>query len=152
MKPDDFEKRLQSQPMRQIPSEWRQQILQGAKQSTPSTAAPMARRSEAKAVRPSRLSTLIHQLSAVLWLKPAAWAGLAVVWVVIFALQSTSQKHSGMVATVSARAPSTFLMSFKDEQQTLAELMGNNQPNDLDQRRHAGPKPRSELRSRYRVV
>jgi len=147
MKPDDFEKRLQSQPMRQLPTEWRAQILQGAKQS-----APLARRSAAKAARPSLLSTIISQLSTILWLKPAAWASLAAVWIAIFALQSTSQKHSGTVATVSAPRPSTFFMSLKDEQQTLVELMGNNQPDDMDQPRHAGPKPRSELRSRYRAV
>jgi hypothetical protein len=142
MKPDDFEKRLQSQHLRQIPSDWRNEILQGANRSTPSILA----------VRPSLLSTLIHQLATALWLKPAAWAGLAAVWGLIFALQSTSKKHSGMVATFAAPQPSTFLMSSKDEQQTLAELMGNNQPADMDQPRHAGPKPRSELRSRYRVV
>jgi len=44
------------------------------------------------------------------------------------------------------------MMSLKDEQQTLVELMGNNQPDDIDQPRHSGPKPRSELRNRYRIV
>ncbi len=142
MKPDDFEKRLQSQPLRQIPSEWRREILQGATESRSATLDP----------RPSLLSTLIHQLSTILWLKPGAWAGLAAVWGVIFALQSTSQKHAGMVATVSAPQTPAFMMSFKDEQQTLVELMGNNPLDDMDQPRHANPKPRSELRSRYRVV
>lgn len=138
MKPDDFEKRLQSQPLRQIPTEWRKEILQSAKRPNPSPldAGP----------------SFLHQLSTALWLKPKAWAGLAAVWGVIFALQSTSQKHSGMVATVSAPQPATFLMSFKDEQQTLVELMGNNQPADMDQPRHPEPKPRSELRRRYRIV
>ena len=65
---------------------------------------------------------------------------------------STSQNHTGMVATVSTPRPSTFMMSLKDEQQTLVELMGNNQPDDIDQPRHSGPKPRSELRNRYRIV
>jgi len=142
MKPDDFEKRLQSQPMRQIPSKWRTQILQTANSSC--HASPGARR--------SWLSTISHQLPTILWLNPKAWAALAAVWVVIFALQSTSRQHTETVATVSAPRPSTFLMSLKDEQQTLVELMGNNQPDDRDQPRHSGPKPRSELRSRYRVV
>jgi len=141
MKPDDFEKRLQSQPMRQIPTEWRAEILQSARQSVDPLAA-----------RHSILSTLIHQLSTALWLKPAAWAGLAAVWALIFTLQSTSEKHSGIVATVSTPRPSTFLMSLKEEQQTLAELMGNTQPADMDQPRHSSPKPRSELHSRYRIV
>jgi len=135
MKPDDFEKRLQRLPIRRIPSEWREQILQSAKQSTLDTRPPF-----------------LQQLSTVLWLKPKAWAGLAAVWVVIFALQSTSQKHAGIVATVSPRQSSSLLMSLKEEQQTLVELMGNNQPDDMDQPRRAVPKPRSELRGRFRVV
>jgi hypothetical protein len=141
MKPDDFEKRLQSQPLRQIPTEWREQILRGASSSQDQPAT----------LRHSFLSTLIHQLSAALWLKPAAWAGVAAGWAVIFALQST-QTHTGRVATASAQRPSTSIMSFKEEQQTLAELMGNNQPDDMDRPRHAAPKPRSELRGRYRVA
>jgi hypothetical protein len=142
MKPDDFEKRLQSQPLRQIPTEWRNEILQTATSS----------RETSPAARRSLLSTIISQLSTPLWFNPKPWAGLAAMWVVIFALQSTSPKHSGMVATVATRQPSAFLMSLKDEQQTLVELMGNNQPDDMDQPRHASPKPRSELRNRFRVV
>jgi len=76
MKPDDFEKRLQSQPLRQIPTEWRQELLQVAKQSVPSPADPRA----------SLLSTIISQLSTPLWFNPKAWGALAAVWIAIFAL------------------------------------------------------------------
>ena len=133
MKPEDFEKRLQSQPMRQIPTEWRKQILRGA---TPA--------------RPSFLSTLNHQLSTILWPNPKAWAGLAAVWIAIFALQSTSHSGSRMVA--SAPAPHRYFFGdrLKDEQQTLVELMGNNQPVDADQPRNAGPKPHSERAKQHR--
>lgn len=127
MKPDDFEKRLQSQRLRQIPAEWRKQILQDARRSQPSTLDP----------RPSFLSAL-------LWFNPKAWAGLAAAWIVIFALQFASRSHSQMMATVASPQPSKFLTSLKDQQQTLVELMGNNQPDDKDQPRRVSPKPRSE--------
>jgi len=136
MKPDDFEKRLQNQPLRQIPTEWRAEILQSAASSP----------HPSRTMRRSVLSTINHQLSAVLWFNPKAWAGLAAIWVVIFALQFKSQNNSPMVAAASAPRPSTILMSLKDQQQTLAELMGNNQPNDADQTHRAAPKPHSERR------
>ncbi|HLP75314.1 MAG TPA: hypothetical protein VK327_00210 [Candidatus Paceibacterota bacterium] len=39
MKPDDFEQRLQRQPMRQVPTEWRAEILHAAKPPERSPAA-----------------------------------------------------------------------------------------------------------------
>jgi hypothetical protein len=135
MKPDDFEKRLQSQPLRQIPTEWRRQILQNARQSAPSALDP----------RPSLLSTL-------LWPNPKAWAGLAVVWVVVFVLQFASRETSRTVATVATSQSSAILASLKDQQKTLVELMGNDQPKDADQPPRGGPRPRSDLGSRAAII
>jgi hypothetical protein len=136
---DDFEKRLQHQPLRKIPFDWRQQILQDASSSQPSTLDP----------RPSFLSTLNSKLSTILWPNPKAWAGLAAAWVVIFALQFASRSSSRMVATARAPKSPVFLMTLKDQQQMLVELMGNNQSTDADQPRRTGPQPRSELRNPF---
>jgi len=136
MKPDDFEKRLQSQKLRQIPTEWRKEILQSATQSQPSLLAP----------RPSWLSTINSHLSTLLWPNPKAWAGLAAVWIAIFALQSTSRTNSRMLAAAPASQRSAFGDRLKDEQQTLVELMGNTQPVDADEPRNANPRPHSERR------
>jgi hypothetical protein len=70
MNPDDFEKRLQRQPLRKIPSEWRESILQEAKSAPHSS----------PVIRHSFLSTLNSTLSTILWPNPKAWAGLAAVW------------------------------------------------------------------------
>jgi hypothetical protein len=134
MKPEDFEKRLQSQPMRQIPTEWRQEILREAKSASHSSFV----------IRHSFLSTLNHHLSTLLWPNPKAWAGLAAVWLAIFALQSASHSGSRVVAAAPARQPSLFWNRLKDEEQTLVELMDNSQPVDADQPRNGDPKPRSE--------
>jgi hypothetical protein len=129
MKPDDFEKRLQREPLRKIPPGWREEILR--------TATPVRRTSPD--ARHSWLTTL-------LWPNPKAWAGLAAVWVMIFALQFSARENSRTVAMASAPQPAT-VASWKDQQQILVELMGNGQPNDADRPRHLRPQPRSERHS-----
>src|SRR5258708_31493262 len=61
MNSDDFEKRLQRQPLRQVPREWRAEIVQGA---------------EAATRKSSWLSLLTSYLSPLLWPHPKPWAGL----------------------------------------------------------------------------
>lgn len=142
MNSDDFEKRLQRVPLRQVPPDWREKILQEAGSSTHSSFV----------IRHSFLSTINSQLSTLLWPNPKAWAGLAAVWILIFALQVASRGGSPMLATVPASRSSGLLMTLKDQQQTLVELMGSNPPGDAEQPRHSGPKPRSERRNATMVA
>ena len=84
MKTDDFEKRVQRQTLRQVPAEWREDILSAARQaSSPEHA---TRNTQHASPWRSVLSTLNAQLSTLLWPRPAAWAGLAAVWVMVLAL------------------------------------------------------------------
>ena len=135
MKPDDFEKRLQREPLRKIPPGWREEILRAA---TPARHRPHV-------TRHSWLSTL-------LWPNPRAWTGLAAVWVVIFALHFASRGSSRVVASASSPQPSVYLMTFKEQQQTLVELIGNNQLNDADRPRRTGPQPRTDLRHLFSIA
>ncbi|HEX4265482.1 MAG TPA: hypothetical protein VH597_14195 [Verrucomicrobiae bacterium] len=138
MNPDEFEKHLQRQPLRQVPSEWRAEILQAATSARPSSLDPLARRSGAKAARPSLLSTI-------LWPNAKAWAGLGCVWILIFALHIASRGNSPMLAQVSAPESANMMITLKDREQTLVELMGNNSPaKDADKPRRLDPQPRSE--------
>src|SRR5438093_1514405 len=70
---DDFEQRLVRQPPRQIPPEWRTQILSKAYKASHSS-----RRSQTKADHVSFwrviISTLNSQPSTLLWPSPKAWA------------------------------------------------------------------------------
>jgi hypothetical protein len=95
MNTDDFEQRLQRQPLRQIPSEWRRDILSAAK----STAANPAPRS---AFCVSFLSTINAQLSTILWPHPKAWAGLVAVWILIFAVDFSVRDATPVVAEKAA--------------------------------------------------
>ena len=96
MNPDDFEKHLQRQPLRQVPGEWREEILSAARQASLPQHAP--RTTHHAPPSPSLLSTLHPQLSTLLWPHPAAWAGLAAVWLVILGLNLTTRDASPRLA------------------------------------------------------
>ena len=96
MNTDDFEKRLQRQPLRQMPGEWREEILSAARQASLPEHAP--RTTHHVPPSPSLLSTLHHQLSTLLWPHPTAWAGLAAVWVVILGINLTTRDATTAVA------------------------------------------------------
>src|ERR1041385_8337991 len=91
MNSDDFEKRLQRQPLRELPQDWREKILQEAESA----------RHSSSVIRHSFLSTINSGLSTLLWPNPKAWAGLAAVWVLIFALHRHVGDGSPMAAAVS---------------------------------------------------
>ncbi|HEY2083793.1 MAG TPA: hypothetical protein VGI88_13505 [Verrucomicrobiae bacterium] len=139
MNTDDFEKQLQRQPLRQVPEAWRADILRAAEAST--------RNPKLETRNTHWLSTLSHQLSTILWPNAKAWAGLGCVWILIFALHGASHGGSPMLAQVPAAKSANVMMTLKDREQTLVELIGNNSPaNDADKPRRFNPQPRSEWR------
>lgn len=82
MKPDDLERRLERQPLRQVPPGWREEILRRA-----------GRRPAAlsdKASPSSWVDRLRDRLRDWLWPHPVAWGGLAASWAVILALNAAS--------------------------------------------------------------
>jgi hypothetical protein len=131
MKPDDFEQKIQRQPLRQIPGGWRGEILSAAK----SASCPVP--------RASFLSTLNHQLSTLLWPHPKAWAGLAAVWVLIFALDFSMRDKSPVVAEKSAPPSPEVIVELKQQQRMLAELIGARETHDAEPQQFF-PRPRSE--------
>lgn len=76
MSNDDFEKKLERQPMRAVPAEWRAQILREAAGAVPDN------RSSAQSKRRSESAATVwwHEW---LWPRPVAWASLAAAWVII---------------------------------------------------------------------
>lgn len=131
MKPDDFEQKLQQQSLRQIPSEWRAEILSAAKHaSRPSP-------------RASFLSTFNHQLSTLLWPHPKAWAGLAAVWILILAVNFSTRDKSPVMAEKAAPPSPEVVAELKQQQRMLAELIGSSQARDAESPKFL-PLPRSE--------
>jgi hypothetical protein len=141
MNSDDFEKRLQAQPLRQLPPEWREQILSAAKDAATSTHASRVTHHN----RPSLLSTVYHQLSTLLWPHPAAWAGLAAVWVVILGINLTTGSPTRTEAKLSRPASPQFFMAFQEQQRLLNELLATRETPVADRPKTGAPRPRSEL-------
>lgn len=133
----EFEKKLSRQPVKQIPAEWRAEILAAA------VDAQTARHSS-PATHHSWLSTLNHQLSTLLWPHPVAWAGLTAVWVCILTLNFSLRDRPPVLA-VKALAPSPeVLVELRQQHKLYAELMGMSETQDADRPRILAPKPRSE--------
>ena len=129
---EQFERRLNRQPLREIPGEWRAEILAAAE------------RASHPEPRASFLSTLNQQLSNVLWPNPKAWAGLAAVWFLILAMNfSVRDASPGLVAKSAPPSPEA-MVELKNQQRMFAELVGENKAPAADRRKIFSPRPRSE--------
>jgi len=140
---DDFEQKLQRQPLRQVPAEWREEILAAV-------AADVNRRQEVSreftfaATRRSWLSTLNSQLSTILWPHPQAWAGLAAVWILILAVGFSIRDKSPVLAEKSAPPSPEVIVELRQQRRMLAELIGPRDARDADRSKSFVPQPRSE--------
>lgn len=135
--PDDFEKRLSRQPLKQIPGAWRAEILAAA------SAAPASE--SCRRVRPNLFSVLAQQCSAVLWPDPKAWTGLAAVWLMVAILHFSIREKSSGPASQTIRPSPEVLAELRQQHRLYAELMGVGQTSDFDRPRPVLIKPRSEL-------
>lgn len=135
MKPDDFEQRLSRQPLRQISLAWRGEILAAARDA-------QAACHPSPATRHNWLGTFNQQLSTIFWPHPKAWAGLAAVWMVIFAVQFSLRDESPRRAEKSSPLSPEVLVELRQQQLMLAELIGSRETQDADRPRNAAPKPR----------
>ena len=139
MSPEDFEKQLKQQPMRQMPREWRAGVLAAAR----SAAAP---------VKPAAERFLIWEvvagrLSEVAGLRPRALAALGGVWVVILALHlmthsEASAEAKGLVK--SAPVTQDTIAQVREQRLFYAELVGERDSREAERPRKFLDRPRSE--------
>jgi len=141
MKPDDFEQKLQRQPLRQIPGEWREEILAAADVNRRNQ--PVREFTFAPMPFQRLLSILNHQLSTVLWPHPIAWAGLAAVWILIFAVNFSVRDKSPVMAEKSAPPSPEMVAELKRQQRMLTELIGARETHEAEPQQFF-PRPRSE--------
>jgi hypothetical protein len=128
---DPFEQRLSRQPLRQVPAEWRGEILGAVGRAS-------------RVEHHSFLSTLDSQLSTILWPHPVAWAGLAAVWIFIFALSFSMRDRTPVVADKVSPPSPQVIVELRQQQRLLAELLGPREIRDADRQKMFVPKPRSE--------
>jgi hypothetical protein len=126
MNSDDFEKKLERQPMRAVPAEWRVQVLREARLA----ASP----------EPPAWQAWWREL---LWPRPVAWASLAVAWVVIAILHTTTPA-APLLAVRQISSPRETMQRFAEQRRELAVLLDFSAETTAPQKsKSAGP--RSEL-------
>ncbi len=136
MKPADFEQKISRHPLRQIPGEWREEILRAAESAATRRPPPVT--------RPSWLSTLNSQLSTILWPHPKAWAGLAAVWILILAVDFSARDDSQTIVRKSSPPAAEVIVELRQQQRMLAELIGSRDEHEADRSKSFVPQPRSE--------
>jgi hypothetical protein len=144
MKPEDFEQKLQRQPLRQVPAEWREEILSVANEVGTARRAVHGRLDEASLPKWSWLSTINHQLSTLLWPHPKAWVGLAAVWILILAVDFSVRDKSPVMAEKTAPPSPEVIVELRQQRRMLAELIGSRDERDANRSKSFVPLPRSE--------
>jgi hypothetical protein len=128
--------------LRQVPAEWREEILSAANKVGTARRVVHGRLGEASL--PNWLSTLNSQLSTILWPHPQAWAGLAAVWILILAVDFSVRDKSPVMAEKFAPPSPEVVAELKQQQRMLAELIGPRETHDADRTKPFVPQPRSE--------
>ncbi|HZT21944.1 MAG TPA: hypothetical protein VFB55_03455 [Verrucomicrobiae bacterium] len=143
MKPDEFEQRLSRQPLRPVPAEWRAEIL-----------AAMRRGEETPrcGIGPRSVPSLPAWLATLFWPRPAAWAGLAVVWIFIFALNFSMRDHTPALAEKVAPPSPEMMAQLKQQRRLLVELLGPRNADDADRPKPAAPPPQSRTTGGFRGI
>lgn len=102
MNSDEFEQRLGATPMREIPADWRAQIL--------AKAAP---------VEEPRAKGSWRDL---LWPSPLAWGALACIWIAILAVDAVSSRSQPQpTATAGAQQPKEIIQMRFAQERSLDE-------------------------------
>ena len=137
MNPDEFEQKLQRQALRRVPGEWRAEILSAAREVGSARRAVRGRLGEAS------LPGLHGWLSTFLWPHPQAWAGLAAIWILIFALDFSIRDKSPIAAEKTLPPSPEMVVQLRQQQRMLSELLGANDARVAD-RQNFLLQPRSE--------
>lgn len=140
MNDSEFEKHIQRQPLRPIPTEWRSEILRSA---------------GVAATRPSMASLpwlgILKLWCELIWPARRIWSGFALVWVVIIAVNLADTEKSGNLGGDLKVPPGNLIAVWERQQRLLTELNSPENP-EMDKPRQNVPQPRSERPSRDATV
>ena len=143
MNTDDFEKKLQRQPLKHIPGDWRELILQTAQDRTSCAA---AKRSKSVLIRAVQIAwrELIQPCRY-------AWSGMAALWLIFWLINARTgvTENPRQIAT-STRSGFERIRVFEEQRRVLVELTGPNDLSPAEPSRPAHAKPRSERTLRIR--
>lgn len=131
---EQFERRLSRQPLRQIPTEWRGEILTACRE-------PKAGR---RAQEPFTLSNFVARLSTIFWPHPKAWAGLAAAWILILTVNFSTRDKAPVVAEKVTPPSPEVVAELRQQKLLFAELIGSTETHVADRQKLFLPRPRSE--------
>src|SRR5579862_819759 len=136
MNNDGFERKLQQQPLGQIPSDWRGSILRAAQERAGTTAQPP---------KPALIRAVVIAWRELFQPCRYAWSGLAAVWLMIWMVNAHTQiTQPPPRIMASTRARSERIRFFEEQRRVLVELTGPMELSPAETLRRAHPKPRSE--------
>ena len=136
---DDFEQKLQRQPLRQVPAEWRGEILTAAKLAVAARPEPTERNPASGIVQ-----TLWREL---IWPCRSVWAGVACAWLLIIGLNAASfERTPRVVSKMEPRSGEEF-RAFIEQRQLLAQLT-DTVPEQANTHKPNPPGPRSDRTTR----
>ena len=150
MNSEDFERHLGRQPLRQVPAVWRTDILAAAREAA--SVAPAPSRGRYTPGLSSVAATVRQHISALLWPHPAAWAGLAALWLVIGVLGLATRDASPRVAHRASPPSAQVFVAFREQERLLAELLGPREAPTAERPKPVLPQPRSERRRALLMV
>lgn len=134
---DQFERLLKCQSLRQVPAEWRNEILSA-------TGHAKDVRSPQPVVKYSFLSTLNRRLASLFWPHPVAWGGLAAIWIFIFVLNFSNRDQVPVMAEKGSPPSPEVVAELRQQQRLYVELMDVKDLGDADRQKVFVPGPRSE--------
>ena len=116
MNTENFEERLRSQPLRPIPTEWREEILSAVKRAIAARTKPTER---------NLASVIVQALwRELVWPCRRVWAGVACAWLLIIGLTMASFERTPRVASKAEPRSGEELRAFIEQWQLLAQLTG----------------------------
>ena len=139
MNADEFEQSLEHQPIRQVPADWRGQILSAAREASGS-----AKHYSAASV-PTTFSIWRAHLASLLWPSPKAWTALAAVWLLLAGANRITLSFTPGLADAGTRLAPATIAAWKEQERILDELI---QPAGIPKAEAiapAKPRPHSEL-------
>ena len=140
MNTDDFEQRLQRQPLRHVPAEWRSEILAAARSGA--SAERRHKNGMVGGFLPKAATS--GWFVNLLWPHPKAWAGLVAVWILIFTVDFSMRDKVPIVAERSAPPSREEEAELNLEHRMWAELIGAPDISDADRSKLWAPQPRSQ--------
>ena len=132
---NEFERKLERQPLRPIPREWKEEIFAALDRERQ----PVSSRDGSESERFGRNAAIVesrrllrfqvsHSWREWLWPSPAAWAALLALWAGLLALYFSAPHTRATVATQPAAplnsAPRGSLLAFQTQHGLAAEVAG----------------------------